>query len=105
MLRDVVAGMVEEVQVTAAEAASLAKVQLPTAPAEIPIVNFREALKLVGADPDEPDLSPEHERKLGRWAWDRYESELLAVEGYPARSVRFIPIRSAVTLDGPTPLI
>jgi nondiscriminating aspartyl-tRNA synthetase len=34
-------------------------------------------------------LSPEHERKLGRWAWDRYESDFLAVEGYPARSVPF----------------
>jgi nondiscriminating aspartyl-tRNA synthetase len=89
MLRDVVAGMVEEIQVTAAEAASLAKVQLPTVPAEIPIVHFREALKLVGADPDEPDLSPEHERKLGRWAWDRYESNFLAVEGYPARKRPF----------------
>jgi nondiscriminating aspartyl-tRNA synthetase len=39
MLRDVVAGMLEEIQVTATEAASLAKVQLPTVPAEIPIVH------------------------------------------------------------------
>src|SRR5690606_4747161 len=38
---------------------------------------------MVGADPEELDLSPEHERALGRWARDEFGSDFLAVEGYP----------------------
>jgi nondiscriminating aspartyl-tRNA synthetase len=49
----------------------LAGVQLPAIPDRIPVVHFREALRLVGADPDEPDLAPEHERLLGAWARER----------------------------------
>ena len=38
----------------------------------------------MGAPADEPDLAPEHERRLGEWARRTYGSDLLAVEGYPA---------------------
>jgi nondiscriminating aspartyl-tRNA synthetase len=64
-------------------------VQLPTVPDRIPLVHFREALRLVGADPDEPDLAPEHERLLGVWAHEQHRSGFLAVEGYPARKRPF----------------
>jgi nondiscriminating aspartyl-tRNA synthetase len=84
VLRDVVAGMVAEIRRTAAEDATLSGADLPEVPDEIPIVHFRDALRLVGADPDEPDLAPEHERQLGRWAKEKFGSEFLAVEGYPA---------------------
>jgi nondiscriminating aspartyl-tRNA synthetase len=40
-------------------------------------------LKLVGADPDEPDLAPAHERALGEWAAREHGSDFLAVYGYP----------------------
>ena len=52
-------------------------------PAEIPVVHFSEALSIVGAPADEPDLAPEHERALGEWARERHGSDFLAVEGYP----------------------
>jgi nondiscriminating aspartyl-tRNA synthetase len=85
MLRDVLAGMVEEIRTPA----ELAGATLPTVPAQIPILHFRDALALVGADPAEPDLAPEHERALGAWAQDEHGSDFLAVEGYPARKRPF----------------
>jgi nondiscriminating aspartyl-tRNA synthetase len=52
-------------------------------PDEIPVLHFSEALRLCGADPDIPDLAPEHERRLGAWARSTHGSDFLAVEGYP----------------------
>ena len=56
---------------------------MPVVPDEIPVIHFRDALALVGAPADEPDLAPEHERALGEWALERHGSDFLAVEGYP----------------------
>ncbi len=38
-----------------------------------------------------PDLAPEHERFLGKWAKSRFDSDFLAVEGYPASKRPFYP--------------
>lgn len=81
VLRDVLAGMVRAVEEHAPVAA--ASVTLPRVPEEIPVIHFAEALALVGAPPDEPDLAPEHERALGVWALREHGSDFLAVEGYP----------------------
>jgi nondiscriminating aspartyl-tRNA synthetase len=83
VLRDAVAGMLDAVATHAADAVGLLGVDVSKVPAEIPIVHFRDALQMVGADPDEPDLSPEHERAISRWALDEHGSEFVAVEGYP----------------------
>ncbi len=82
VLREVLAGMVDEVT---QEESALARTgaRLPVVPQEIPVVHFADALALVGAPADEPDLAPEHERALGSWALAEHGSELLAVEGYP----------------------
>jgi nondiscriminating aspartyl-tRNA synthetase len=66
MLRDVLAGMVTEIRASANAEAQLIDAHLPDIPDKIPIVHFRDALRLVGAHPDEPDLAPEHERHLSR---------------------------------------
>ena len=58
-------------------------------PSEIPVIHFRDALTLVGAADDEPDLAPEHERALGAWARSTHGSDFLAVEGYPMRKRPF----------------
>lgn len=84
VLRDVLAGMVDSIRTTAADALALTGVRLPDVPASMPVVHFREALEIVGAPADEPDLAPEHERLLGRWALEQYGSDFLTVEGYPA---------------------
>ncbi len=83
VLRAALAGMVEHIRRYAAEAAALLDVELPEVPAAFPVIHFTEALARVGADPDEPDLSPAHERALSEWAKAAYGSDFLAVEGYP----------------------
>ena len=50
---------------------------------QFPVIHFRDALALVGAPEDEPDLAPEHERALGAWALAEHGSDFVAVEGYP----------------------
>ena len=64
-------------------------------PEEIPVLHFRDALELVGAPADEPDLAPEHERALGAWALAEHGSDFVAVEGYPmAKRPFYTPRRS-----------
>ena len=83
VLRAAIAGMVEAIGSYAGDAAALLGVKLPQVPEEFPVIHFSDALARVGADPDEPDLSPAHERALSEWARTAYDSDFLAVEGYP----------------------
>jgi nondiscriminating aspartyl-tRNA synthetase len=53
-------------------------------PAGIPVLHFETALAMLRADPDEPDLAPEHERALGEWALREHGSDFVYVEGYPS---------------------
>ena len=81
VLRDVLAGMAAAVRGSAA--VERLGLEVPEIPAEIPAIHFADALALVGAAPDEPDLAPEHERALGEWAMAEHGSDFVAVEGYP----------------------
>jgi nondiscriminating aspartyl-tRNA synthetase len=83
VLREVLAGMVAAVHERAPEAVALTGADVPVVPEEIPVIHFRDALALVGAPDDEPDLAPEHERALGAWAREEHGSDFVAVEGYP----------------------
>jgi nondiscriminating aspartyl-tRNA synthetase len=66
------------------------KVGLPIAmPAEIPVLKLREAQKLLGVSPDEPDLEPEHERALGEWALKEKNSDFVFVTHYPVKKRPF----------------
>ncbi|MGN7976425.1 aspartate--tRNA(Asn) ligase [Microbacterium sp. 22195] len=82
-LREVLAGMVSAITSYAPEAVDVLSPAIPVVPDSIPVIHFRDALSLVGAPEDEPDLAPEHERQLGHWARDEHGSDFLAVEGYP----------------------
>jgi nondiscriminating aspartyl-tRNA synthetase len=81
VLRDTLSGMLDAVSRCAA-AATLG-LAVPAVPAQIPAIDFAEALALVGAPPDEPDLAPAHERALGQWALREHSSDFLFVTGYP----------------------
>ena len=83
VLRDVLAGMVAAVREHAGAAVERSGAELPVVPEEIPVLHFRDALALVGAPADEPDLAPEHERAIGAWALAEHGSDFVAVEGYP----------------------
>lgn len=82
VLRSVLAGMVAAVS---AEGTAVARTgaRLPVVPEEVPVIHFADALALVGASADEPDVAPEHERALGAWALAEHGSDFVAVEGYP----------------------
>jgi nondiscriminating aspartyl-tRNA synthetase len=83
MLREVVAGMLSTVVTQAPEAVAAWGLNVPSVPDEIPAIHFADALELVGAPADEPDLAPAHERALGEWARQRFGSDFLFVVGYP----------------------
>ncbi|HXH81223.1 aspartate--tRNA(Asn) ligase [Nocardioides sp.] len=89
VLREVLAGMVAALHAYAAPALERTGAVVPAVPDEIPVIHFADALKLVGAPVDEPDLAPEHERALGAWALAEHGSDFLAVEGYPMRKRAF----------------
>jgi nondiscriminating aspartyl-tRNA synthetase len=83
VLREALAGMVGAIGEYAGPAVHRTGAVVPVVPEEIPVIHFAEALELVGAPEDEPDLAPEHERALGAWAREEHGSDFLAVEGYP----------------------
>lgn len=82
VLREVLAGMVGAVA-EVPEAVARTGARLPVVPEEVPVIHFADALALVGAPTDEPDLAPEHERAIGAWALAEHGSDFVAVEGYP----------------------
>jgi nondiscriminating aspartyl-tRNA synthetase len=83
VLRHALAGMTSAIRAHARQAADLLGITIPEVPEEIPVIRFSDALKLIGAPPDEPDLAPAHERAIGEWAAETRGSEFVAVEGYP----------------------
>ena len=101
-LRDVVAGMVSAVHEHAAPAVERTGADVPVVPEEIPVIHFRDALALVGAPEDEPDLAPEHERAIGAWALDEHGSDFVVVEGYPMVKRPFYTHPWPVRPGGPT---
>ncbi len=83
VLRQALVGMTSAIGAEAQQAVELLGLTVPQIPEEIPVIHFSDALKLVGAPQDEPDLAPAHERALGQWAAETHNSDFVAVEGYP----------------------
>lgn len=85
----VVVGMVDAVRTRAAAAVELLDVRLPKTGGKIPVIDFTEVLRLVGAPADEPDLAPAHERAVGEWALAEHGSDFVFVVGYPTANRAF----------------
>lgn len=88
LLNRLIRSIVHTLDVGNSRELGLLNVQLPAVPDKIPDIHFRDAQELIwkrfGEDcRGEPDLAPQHERWLGEWARDQYESDLLFVTGYP----------------------
>ena len=83
VLREAIAGMVSTVDERAGAELSLLGIRPPTVPAEIPAIDFAEALSVAGAPADEPDLAPAHERSVGEWGASAHGSDFVFVTGYP----------------------
>jgi nondiscriminating aspartyl-tRNA synthetase len=84
----VMQAMLGAVSSAAPEAVERLGLELPTLPADVPAIDFGDALQRLwretGEDArGEPDLAPAHERWLGEWAQREYGSDFLFVTGQP----------------------
>jgi nondiscriminating aspartyl-tRNA synthetase len=94
VLSSVVAGMLRELAGECPSELALLGAALPEVPAQVPAIYFPEAQELLEsrygvACRGEPDLAPEHERLLGRWAQETHGSDFLFVTGYPTAKRAF----------------
>jgi nondiscriminating aspartyl-tRNA synthetase len=89
MVSRVVRGMLQFIRETIpAEDQNLLQIEFPSVPDEIPWIDYPNAQELIfqreGIDArGEPDLAPEHERAIGRWAKAEHGSDFVFVPGYP----------------------
>ncbi|MGH2602807.1 MAG: aspartate--tRNA(Asn) ligase, partial [Dehalococcoidia bacterium] len=89
LVREVIAAMLAQAAERCPTELALLGAAPPEVPASIPAIWFPDAQELLltrhGIDcRGEPDLAPEHERLLGRWAQEEHGSDFLFVTGYPA---------------------
>jgi len=87
---DILAYMVEQLKKSCAKEFELLGATLPVVPQNIPFVKLREAQEILkkefGIDCiGEPDLDPEHERKLCEWSAKTHNSDFLFVTHYPTK--------------------
>jgi nondiscriminating aspartyl-tRNA synthetase len=88
LLTDVLRGILAHLRDHYTSELDLLQVALPEIGASIPWVYYPDAQQLIyereGIDVrGEPDLAPEHERALGRWAKEEHGSDFVFVPGYP----------------------
>ena len=67
---------------------TLFEVEFPAAPKEFPILKLREAQKILGIG-EEPDLEPEHERAICKWAREEKGSDFVFITHYPVKKRPF----------------
>jgi nondiscriminating aspartyl-tRNA synthetase len=87
-LTGVVKGILAHLSERCVDELNLLEVEIPRIGEAIPWIYFPDAQQLIhereGVDTrGEPDLAPEHERALGRWAQEELDSDFVYVTGYP----------------------
>jgi nondiscriminating aspartyl-tRNA synthetase len=88
LLTKVIEGILDHLKINCAKELELLGVELPTFVNPVPRIYFPDAQEMIykreGIDcRGEADLSPEHERAIGKWAKDEYDSDFVYVPGYP----------------------
>ena len=88
LLTDVIRGILSYLTAHCTKELELLKVEMPLAPETFPHVYFPDAQQWIfehhGEDcRGEPDLAPQHEKWLGEWAKETFQSDFLFVTGYP----------------------
>src|SRR5664280_2612758 len=88
LLTDVIRGILSYLTTHCVKELELLKVEMPLAPETFPHVYFPDAQQWIfehhGEDcRAEPDLAPQHEKWLGEWAKETFQSDFLFVTGYP----------------------
>jgi nondiscriminating aspartyl-tRNA synthetase len=85
----VVRGMLAHIRETISDQdRELLELEFPSVPDSIPSIYYPEAQEMIfrryGIDArGEPDLAPEHEKAIGRWAKEEHGSDFVFVPGYP----------------------
>ncbi|PJF44481.1 MAG: aspartate--tRNA(Asn) ligase [Phototrophicales bacterium] len=100
VVTQVITGILEYLSADYSQQLALLKVDMPIIGYDIqhpifPYIHFADAQQMlaeqfgmkdaIGA----PDLTPEHERLLGKWAQQKYQSDFLFVVGYPMQKRPF----------------
>lgn len=100
MVTTVITGILEHLTLYHADSLQILKAEMPTVALDqtmttFPHIHFDDAQQLLreqfgmqdtlGA----PDLTPEHERTLGKWALETHSSDFLFVTGYPMKKRPF----------------
>lgn len=88
LLTEVIRGILSYLTTHSTKELELLNVAMPLVPETFPHVYFPEAQQWIfdhhGEDcRGEPDLAPQHEKWLGEWAKETYQSDFLFVTGYP----------------------
>ena len=88
ILTEVVRGILSYLTAHCTKELELLKVEMPLTPETFPHVYFPDAQQWIfehhGEDcREEPDLAPQHEKWLGEWAKETFQSDFLFVTGYP----------------------
>ena len=88
VLTEVVRGILSYLTAHCTKELELLKVEMPLTPETFPHVYFPDAQQWIfehhGEDcREEPDLAPQHEKWLGEWAKETFQSDFLFVTGYP----------------------
>jgi len=104
LLTDVTRGILSHLSTHCAKELELLKVEMPLAPETFPHIYFPDAQQWIfehhGEDcRGEPDLAPQHEKWLGEWAKETWQSDFVFVTGYPMAKR---PFYTAPNPDDPT---
>lgn len=87
---DFLLALVDRLRQTCAREFELLGATIPVVPGNIPAVKLREAQEILKKEfgiecLGEPDLDPEHERKLCEWSVKTHDSDFLFVTHYPTK--------------------
>ncbi len=88
VLEQIIKDMVSSVKENNSKELQLFGVEAPSIPKEIPIMKLSEAQKVLKSEFDidaegDPDLEPEHERKLSEYAKQKFDSDFIFITHYP----------------------
>ncbi|MBP9711215.1 MAG: aspartate--tRNA(Asn) ligase [Candidatus Pacebacteria bacterium] len=83
MLEKTIKHMVNKVDEKHGDVFATFATEKPLVPEKIPVLKLREAQEILGVSTDEPDLEPEHEKKLWEWAKKEHNSDFVFVTHFP----------------------
>lgn len=94
LLSHVVKAIFKHLQENYAADLDMLEVEMPSIPDVFPHIHFSEAQELIYQQHQEdcrgePDLAPQHEHWLGKWAKQAYQSDFIFVTGYPMKKRPF----------------